>query len=122
MKVYKRVDERTQPGRILSAGIEGKHETEYVPGEWKHLRNIFVFETLEDAQASGIGSRTWVSETPETHPAPEYILSSWYIDEADFERFWSDPENYTGHKVFTPVGTVLCDELLLIHRVEEDEE
>lgn len=49
MRVYKRVDETTQPGKILSAGVEGVYEQEYVPGEWKHQPHMFVFGTLEDA-------------------------------------------------------------------------
>jgi hypothetical protein len=122
MIVYKRVDERTQPGKILSAGIEGKHETEYVPGEWKHLSNIFVFDTQENADYCGFGNHTWECETPETHPAPSYILLSWDITDELFEAFWADPQGYTRDNIeITPAGTLLCNELLLIKRVEEVE-
>src|SRR5437879_1462417 len=96
MKVYKRVDEDTHPGKILSAGIWAvEHETEYVPGVWKLLKNMFVFGTVEDAEVCGFGSHTWICETPETHPAPQHILRSWYVS-TDFNRFWSNPGDYAG--------------------------
>lgn len=121
MKVYKRVDERLHPGHILSAGVEGTHEQEYTPGEWKYLKNMFVFDTLDAAEGCGFGTHTWECETPETHPAPKRILSSWYVSTA-FNWFWSDPEGYAGEYMQdTPIGTLLCDSLLLIERVQKDE-
>lgn len=117
MKVYKRVDERTQPGKVLSAGIAGKHETEYLPGEWKYLNNIFVFDTQQNADHCGFGSHTWECETPETRPAPKRILYSWSVTDARFEEFWNDPEAYVGNTEYTPTGTLLCDSIFLIRRV-----
>lgn len=125
--VYKLLDAASEPGKLLSFGTAGVHEVEYKPGETVYHYNMFAFDTLEHARlyANYDAAPIWECQTSTTRPAP-VMLHVALVDEwcAEFWEAWGRGnlgEEWYNRVVYSPLGTLVCDDLKLIREVARDE-
>lgn len=124
MKYYKVVNNKN--GKLLSAvlsKLDSLFTVEYKLNEWVYplTGKLFAFNSLEYAKEFFKNEKSTENislyEAEVENPIEREIVT--IPDDAHILMFWGDCCREAATQVFSPLGTVLCDKIKLIKKIDE---